>query len=151
MSIILLTHQRELSKPTNTGRLVMDVCADKVKEIVWARREPDAQLLVLAQAQQLVLLHPGGDTDLPIASSQYYVVVDATWQQAQKILNQSPYLFTAPKLAIEPCQPSQFSLRRNQRDNGLCTAEVVVELLRRQGHIESAELLLQRFLAFNSR
>ena len=150
MSIILLTHQRELERQTNTGALALETCADLVRRVVWARREPDAALLDLLQRGQALLVYPGGDgPSAELRDFEHVILLDATWQEARKMYNQSPYLHPAPKAVLATDEASSYRLRRNQPDGGLCTAECVIRILRDKGLTQQADALAARFHAFN--
>ena len=56
------------------------------------------------------------------AAIQQLWVIDGTWQEAQKMFNQSPWLQQLPTLHISD-RNSQFTLRRNQQ--GLSTMEAI--------------------------
>jgi len=132
MHFILLTHQRELEKTTNTGSLVVDVLGDKAEVIVWQRKQPSTRLLDYIAQGSTALLYPLNESQ-PISKSdvyQYYIIIDGTWQEAQKIYNRSPYLHPLPTVKIQLDGPSAYKLRRNQRPDCLCTAECVIEALR---------------------
>ena len=77
-------------------------------------------------------------------------LLDATWQEAGKMFNKSPYLKNVPRTKIKPRQISQYQLRRNQPEGGLCTAECVVEILTAKNYIDIAERLGTEFSFFNS-
>jgi len=48
------------------------------------------------------------------------VILDATWQEARKMLRQSSYLKTAARISLPPLMlGSTFILRRNQQEGGL--------------------------------
>lgn len=151
MNIILLTHQRELGKPTNTGSLIVDVLGAQAEVIVWERTNPSSVLLEIVSQGSCALLYPS-DHSKGIAATdiyQNYVIIDGTWQEAQKIYNRSPYLHDLPVVKIQANGTSLYSLRRNQRPGCLCTAECVIELLRQKGfHCQSDDLQseLMKFL-----
>lgn len=178
--LYLLTHSRELSKKTNTGALVLQALADsghlRVELIEWQRKSPDPLLVDLSATQQLGLVYPlSADTgqacyllqqgqyqaqnpvavtEMPIRLNEavkHWVLLDATWQEAAKMLRQSPYLHSCYRLGIKPATPSLYALRRNQRDGALCTAEVVMELLQQTGFIKEKEQLMLLFEEFNKR
>lgn len=173
MKFILLTHERELTKGTNTGRLVKEVLGDKVDIIIWKRKEPDQRLLELLASKQAAILFPdvfdsslGSDepvvSDEPVGSDEtidspirkkndfdYLVILDATWQQARKMFNRSAYLNQADRVALNCSTPSEFKLRRNQIDGGLSTVECVIELLRQTDLIKERKLLEESFYSFN--
>ncbi|MGI2118814.1 tRNA-uridine aminocarboxypropyltransferase [Shewanella oncorhynchi] len=181
MQIILLTHERELTRKTNTGQLALAAFPEEVKSIVWSRTAPDNDLVAMLASQQAKLLFPASDTEFamptdinPLAepalsNAQAFlapaqsiviaelmpsqvVILDATWQEARKMLRQSAYLKTAARVSLPPLMPeSAFILRRNQQEGGLCTAECIIALWRQCGRAEQATLLASLFTELNSR
>ncbi|WP_261843918.1 tRNA-uridine aminocarboxypropyltransferase [Aliamphritea ceti] len=165
MKIYLLTHPRELPKPTNTGKLVLEVLGTAARLVEWSRVEPDEELLNLTEQGQLALLYPGEgsvelsemlaglETGKPCeAGIQGLVVLDGTWQEARKIYNKSPYLHNLPRIALKVNSGSRYNLRRNQLEEGLCTAECVAHLLQALGRESEAGKLnirLDEFIASN--
>jgi DTW domain-containing protein YfiP len=149
VQVFLLTHERELFKANNSGRLVNNVLGEQCQQIIWQRREPDTHLLALAEAGELALLHPEGEVIDADCLPQNIVLIDATWQQAGKIYRQSAYLQQLPRFRLPPGQVSAFTRRRNQPPGCLCTAEAVTVLLNEIGERESAEKLEQAFAVFN--
>ena len=154
MKFILLTHERELSKGTNTGRLVKQVLGDDVEIIIWQRKEPDSRLVSLLENKQAALLFPNLESEPSSQNSKcfdYLVILDSTWQQARKMFNRSPYLNQAEKVSLSISKPSEFILRRNQITGGLSTAECVIEVLKQLGSMRSMEQLLAEFIYFNQK
>jgi len=152
MKIFLLTHERELLRTSNTGVLVQSVAPEIVERIIWARNTPDTSLLDAINHKNAVLLYPVDDADAaPIESFENIILLDATWQEARKMFNKSPYLKSLPRAHIKPRQISQYQLRRNQPEGGLCTAECVVEILVAKNHLDIAERLDTAFRLFNSK
>lgn len=80
-----------------------------------------------------------------------FVILDATWQLAHKMYRQSPYLQQMPSVMLKSSQPSLYALRRNQRQQGWCTAESVALLLRALGQHGAAAAVTSAFMAFNQR
>jgi len=128
-----LTHSRELLRKTNTGKLVKDVLGKQCSIFEWQRKLPNPELLQHIANQSVALLYPHEDSH-PLgkqdASFDAYILIDATWQEAQKMVNHSPYLHGLPKVSLTPNTPSIYKLRRNQKETGLCTAECAIELLK---------------------
>jgi len=152
MKIILLTHQRELDRKTNTGTLALAQCGDLVQRVVWERRNPDPTLVAAIEQGDAALVYPTEEAPVArVEDFQQLLLIDATWQEARKIYNHSPYLKTAPRVRLEPDAISSFRLRRNQPDGGLCTAECVIEILRRHGREYDATQLQAVFDEFNQR
>lgn len=154
MNIILLSHARELNKNTNTGVLVKQVLADKAQVIIWQRVQPDLKLLETIKNQSVVLLFPCDEAELlsddisKELNFDHCIIIDSTWQEAQKIYNKSPYLKALKKIKIESNKKSIYTLRRNQKKTGLCTAECVIELLNFSGDEKKSIELENRFKQF---
>ncbi len=152
MKIFLLTHERELQRPSNTGALAKNVAPEIVERIVWARNKPNPSLLDAINHKNTVLLYPVDDADAaPIESFENIILLDATWQEARKMFNKSLYLKNLPRAKIKPRKISQYQLRRNQPEGGLCTAECVVEILIAKNRVDVAERLDSAFGIFNSK
>jgi len=152
VKIILLTHERELNRKTNTGTIAIDHSSGIVERIIWERANPNSNLIELFANNKALLLYPtDSDTSADIEDFDNIVIIDSTWQEAQKIYNRSSYLKTAPKAVLSPVQQSAFQLRRNQRAGGLCTIECVIELLRIKGREQLADELTIKFNLFNQR
>ncbi|MCK5690209.1 DTW domain-containing protein [Myxococcota bacterium] len=150
MTLYLLTHQRELKRKTNTGSLVAEVLGDDCEVIVWERVSPNRELLSQIETGSVALLYPSEDSE-PLSESvgfESYVILDGTWQEAQKIYNRSPYLKGLKTFKIDSAKPSIYSLRRNQKDAGLCTAESAIEVLKRHGNIQRAKAIELKLLDF---
>ncbi len=155
MAFILLTHSRELGKASNSGQLI-EQCFTETQRIVWQRTMPDQALLqLIARHQptnQIALVYPGDKN--PSAAQQqifkHYILIDSTWQEARKIYNRSPYLHSLPCVQLSVGQASRYSLRRNQKADGLCTAETAMALLARAGDQALLARLEQRFSDFIS-
>jgi DTW domain-containing protein len=153
MKIFLLTHQRELDRQTNTGSLAVEVLGDSVEVVIWERTKPNEVLLKYIKQSNIALLYPTSAGESLSESSTYdaYVIIDSTWQEAQKIYNKSPYLHDLPCVEIKTEKPSVYSLRRNQIEHGLCTAEIVAEVLKSDKQMELALSLEEKLAAFIAR
>ncbi len=158
VQIILLTHERELERPTNTGKLALEGdTGAAIRRLVWQRTAPDPGLLETLQQPGCGLVYPQSEMSGEAASAlsleecETFVLLDGTWQEARKMFNRSPYLKPLPSVELAAERPSQFTLRRNQRDGGLCTVECIIEILRAKGRADMAGGLEARFLAFLGR
>lgn len=143
----LLLHSRELTKFSNTGKLVRHCLGDFHCQ-TWQRKS-DIDLSSDG-SRQVVLVFPSDETVQTVEpnDSQYWLIIDATWQQAKKMLRQSPLLQSLPRVSISPSQQSRYRLRRNQTETGLATVEVMASLLAGIGEDDNAECLLGYFEAF---
>lgn len=155
--VTLLTHEREVNKRSNTGRLLLqnktllqqdDV---EVEQIIWGRKTPNEALLRAFTNGKCALLYPQGEATNEVMeprSFEHWVILDGTWQEAHKMWRQSPYLKTAPWYALSS-EPSRYTLRRNQRKSGLCTIESAMALLHFGTHsksINTLNLTFERFI-----
>lgn len=135
MHFWLLTHEREMLRPTNTGRLI-----PSARRIIWQRKAANLELLEQISLGNIALLYPNDASDQPTTAPEHVIILDATWQEAQKMYNQSKYLHGLPKITLNGYQ-STYTLRRNQQ--GLCTAEVAAYALLEAGRNEESKSLLQ--------
>ncbi|QSX38820.1 DTW domain-containing protein [Shewanella sedimentimangrovi] len=145
MEILLLTHERELGRSDNSGQLALQLFPQLCRRLLWQRRQP----LVLPTSGTY-LLYPA-DADEPriaadeLAETDQVIILDGTWQEAHKMLRQSPWLRVLPRVSLSQLPPSRFRLRRNQREDGLCTAECIAALWQASGRQQQALTLMEQF------
>ncbi|QYJ99952.1 tRNA-uridine aminocarboxypropyltransferase [Shewanella psychrotolerans] len=177
MQIVLLTHERELQRPTNTGCLALTHFPEHCQQVVWSRVHPDGALLQACETGQALLMFPAKDEanndavqlaeavmaikptwtsysgldQIEAVAQKQIIILDATWQEARKMMRQSPYLQQADRLALSGAGDSSYQLRRNQLEGGLCTIECVQLLFRQAGMLKQAEQLEVVFTQFNQR
>lgn len=166
--VVLVYHPKEILKPSNTGHVIQRSLPEHTKELIWHRHTLTQQLLELSSDYETVLLYPSEDA---IPLEQYcknqnqnqnqiqsqnqnqsdshkplrLIVIDSTWQQAQKIMLQSPALQALPKVKLVHLPKSQYMLRKNQKPMGLCTLESVAEALSEIGYSEVRTHLMTTF------
>lgn len=150
MKFTLLTHSKELTKPSNTGRLVLEVLGSAAEQISWERTKPPAGLVEEIDAGGVALIYPGSadETGGDLTGINQVILIDSTWHEARRIHQRSPYLQNVRRVCLKPAAKSVYNLRKNQKESGLCTAECVIEILRSTGNSTAAEQLQERFLAF---
>ena len=135
----LLTHSNEFSKSSNTGKLIKAMFPDTLV-VDWSRTAPSKQLLELIQSEcwQAYLLMPeefaiyqeNVESLEAAPAKKLFILLDATWQQARKMYRKSSYLHSLPLMSLDDIPVSRYTLRRNQQDGHLCTAEVAAEILK---------------------
>ncbi|WP_025672677.1 tRNA-uridine aminocarboxypropyltransferase [Salinivibrio socompensis] len=172
LQCVLVMHENEAQRQSNTGKLVKAALPHTQVEI-WQRKQPPQALLdswarggvspwllfpsddavpadrLFADADALVSCadKSASCADTPIATPKepraplQFVVLDATWQQARKMLNKSPWLNRLPRVSLPSTAASQYTIRRNQPPGHLCTSEAVSALLRSQGDVNAATQL----------
>jgi tRNA-uridine aminocarboxypropyltransferase len=151
MKFTLLTHFKELEKPSNTGRLVVEVLGSAAEQVRWDRINPPAELVEAIEAGGVALIYPGpaDETGADLTGISHVILIDSTWHEARKIHQKSPYLQKVRRVSLKPAAKSVYVLRKNQKESGLCTAECVMEILRSIGKSRDAERLLERFMKLN--
>jgi len=154
MKLYLLSHERELTKSTNTGKLAQRCLGRRVEVIVWRRTEPNEDLVNELKLGKAALLFPRleGESVQDVSDQEFesYIILDATWQQARKMYRQSPYLKLAPKVSLNNVNASTYRLRRNQIEDGLSTVECVIELLKIMGENAKVIELSEAFHTMNN-
>lgn len=150
MKFTLLTHSKELTKPSNTGRLVLEVLGSAAEQISWERTKPPAGLVEEIDAGGVALIYPGSADEAggDLTGIKQVILIDSTWHEARRIHQRSPYLQNVRRVCLKPAAKSVYNLRKNQKESGLCTAECVIEILRNTGNSTAAQQLQERFLAF---
>ncbi|WP_237584128.1 tRNA-uridine aminocarboxypropyltransferase [Photobacterium halotolerans] len=151
----LLTHSKEFGKDTNTGAL-MARTLPHCQRLLWSRTEPPEALLTLLADDKIQpwLLFPADDAHPPASFARetgktpLFILLDATWQEARKIVRKSPWLAKLPRLSLSVDRDSCYSLRRNQQTGNLCTCETGIALLELLGEHHDAKALQQYFDAF---
>lgn len=126
--IILCSHSKEWQRNDNTGQWAV-LSSKDIKRYRWHRKpeliQPQLDLHKFATEAGHFLLFPASDSQ-PMSQLEQKIthlwVIDGTWQEAQKTLNQSPWLKSLAKISITS-STSEFVLRRNQR--GLSTMEAI--------------------------
>ena len=153
MKFTLLTHFKEFEKRSNTGRLVVDVLGSAAEQVRWDRIHPPARLVEEIGAGGVALVYPGAADEAAgdLSGIRQVIIIDGTWHEARKIHQRSPYLQSVRRICLKTAEKSVYNLRKNQKESGLCTAECVIEILRRIGRVEDAERLTSLFLAFITR
>ncbi|KGY11034.1 hypothetical protein NM22_17835 [Vibrio tubiashii] len=153
--LALLTHENELTRDTNTGQW-LNKSLSSASVHIWQRTQLCQKLKAMLgdEQYQAYLLFPSEESQ-PIADANHqtainnkqplYIVLDATWQEAKKMLRKSPWLLELPHVHINPTHDSRYQLRRNQQAGHLCTLEVGCELLKQVGCGKQADHLLTFF------
>ena len=151
MKIFLLTHERELHRATNTGSLAIEDSNKIIERIVWERVNPSKVLTKLIENNEALLLYSKGESSSSAIIEEYenIIIIDSTWQESQKIFNQSSYLKNTPQFTLKTPNDSSYKLRANQPKGGLCTIECIIEVLRIKGKNKMASELALKFDQFN--
>jgi len=151
VNIALLTHENELRRDTNTGKLLQQTLPN-CHSYVWQRKAAPADLLDMINDDtiQALLLFPSEQSvdvsEVAMTNPQgnkkpLFIILDGTWQEAKKMMNKSPWLQEIPQVHLTPSLESAYTLRRNQDSGHLCTSEVGGLLLNQLGETEQSQQL----------
>ncbi|MBU2979917.1 DTW domain-containing protein [Alteromonas sp. C1M14] len=157
-AFVFLMAKGECYKPSNTGRLIADVCKHNFA-FVWSRTAPQPDLLALLDSphyQPIVIFpHESAPAQRCISAvpevmgkTPLFIMLDGTWREAGRMFRKSAYLQAFPVLGIQPEQLSSYALREASHAHQLCTAEVGVEILKLAGEHACAASLQHYFLQF---
>jgi len=156
----ILTHGKEFSRPTNTGRLIKNVLQENAFIYEWKRTEAPVGLINKLNSgdYKTYLVFPAENSEIEKRVESFknedhkkiaFLLIDGTWQEARKMVRKSPYLSELPILSFEPERKSKFELRRNISDKHLCTIEIAIELLKVANEPEKSkelEIFFDRFI-----
>jgi len=128
--VVLVMHQLELNKPTNTGRLAIR-CLPNSEILVRGREAlhrapaafPGTPLLLYPHAQALPL-ERWRDSPEPIT----LIVPDGTWRQAARARRRVPGADQIPCVVL-PAPTSGYRLRQATRPGRLSTMEAIARAL----------------------
>ncbi|WP_432453916.1 MULTISPECIES: tRNA-uridine aminocarboxypropyltransferase [unclassified Agarivorans] len=154
----LLMHNKEVLRPSNTGRFIADVIPDTYA-FIWQRTEACQELLTLCQQVQWqpYVVFPAHfcppervnyQLSLPQGVKPLFIMLDGSWREARKMFHQSPWLEQFPVISIHPSTASNYGLRSSSITTQWATAEVAAQLLALNDERENAQYLEQRFIKF---
>ncbi|WP_345859119.1 tRNA-uridine aminocarboxypropyltransferase [Shewanella algae] len=89
MKIILLTHERELNRASNTATLALNAYPTLCKRVLWARKAPDAWLMEHLSLGRTALLYPQTEESTSEESISRAQAVNES-QNLSQSPNQSP-------------------------------------------------------------
>lgn len=141
IDFVLLMHEKEPKKRSNTGQLILNMFPSNSSLVLWERVNPNEELVKSLEKGDAVLVYPTEDASEPIEPGKTYVIIDGTWQQSRKMFNKSPYLQNAKKVSINRKEPTAYELRRTYKEGTLSTAEAAMEILKASGDLDSANTL----------
>jgi len=122
--LVILAHRIELTKSTNTGRLVARMLGERA-QLVQSQEELAEGAL---PAEHSFVLFPTEDA-VPLAdvASQVrtLIVPDGTWAQCRRMARRHPRCKALRKVRLADTPRSAYTLRRSRLQSGLCTLEAV--------------------------
>ncbi|MCL1078679.1 DTW domain-containing protein [Parashewanella spongiae] len=155
-NFLLLMHDDEILKPSNSGRLVADLIPNTTA-FLWSRVDVEQALIDLIDndTYQPVLIFPSdyakperevfeSVSDIPALKTKppLFILLDGTWRQAVKIFRKSSYLDKVPMLSFSPEHIASYAVRKGQRDFQMGTAEVAALAIDSFGEKDNANALV---------
>jgi DTW domain-containing protein len=131
--LVLILHQLELRKPTNTGRLASR-CLPNSTVVIRGAGAPEDPGATWREAVCPVLLFPHCDAQ-PLETwanrpePVTLVVPDGTWPQAARARQRMPGLATIPCAALAGTAPSLYRLRHASHPDRISTFEAIIRAL----------------------
>ncbi|PML94682.1 tRNA-uridine aminocarboxypropyltransferase [Vibrio breoganii] len=158
---LLIYSDNEVLKPSNTGRLIADICGD-AHAYQWNRTEPDEQMLSLLQdtRYQPILIFPENylfDSNALVPDDRQsfvrdkiplFIFLDASWREARRIYRKSEYLHHLPVVSIQPEKISEYVMRKSEHEQHLATCEVASLVFQEFGLIHASNELQSWFGVF---
>ena len=132
--VLIVMHDDEVKKPTNTGRLASLVLERSAIHVVGdGPRAP----VTFGDDEKPLLLFPSKDAlalkDVVAAAAgvpRTLVVPDGTWRQARKMPARVVGLAGIPCCILDDDAPTEYRLRNERRTGGLATLEAIARALR---------------------
>ncbi len=140
-------HVSERERTSNTAR-VLEMALPHCEVLVIGQKDAPFAGFSATKDTPTYLLFP--EASAPVLSREFLstvrkteesplhlVVPDGTWSQARRIVQRTESLMKIPRLQLGVLEKTQYVLRRNGREGGVCTAEAVAHAL---GVIEGEEI-----------
>jgi len=130
--LLIVQHNRERHKPTNTARLGLAMFED-AQMIHYGARDTELDTAPLEQPDRdYVLLFPG-DEARPLAQAptpapgrvRTLVVLDGTWHQCSRMARRAPLITEMPCYTLPDGPPSRWRIRTAPRPEALSTFEAI--------------------------
>ncbi|WP_448566342.1 tRNA-uridine aminocarboxypropyltransferase [Thalassotalea ganghwensis] len=166
VGFLVLMYDKEVLKPSNTGKLIADVIPD-VMAYTWSRTEENQDIISIIKDEKwqpfVVFPKEYADSERIFVNSTpklsankrpLFIMLDGSWREARKMFRKSSYLSHLPVLSIdlstmlEQANSSQYHIRKSHHDSYLATAEVAALVLKIAGEEYNGKVLTAWFNVF---
>lgn len=132
LQIALLTHKRELFRPSSTGNLIRRLFPAAYQH-VWYQEQPLKEEQVVVPGREAWVLHPGGRPAPENAdpAALQLILLDGSWSETASMARQVASWGRCVSLPLEG--ESRFLLRAKQEGSRYSTAEALMFLLQKLG------------------
>ncbi len=141
-SLVVVRHNRERFKPTNTGRWLADMVPGTVITHYGQREPPFDATALLREDVRYCVLYPREDAtvldaeglarlraDLAPGQRLGFALLDGTWHQCSRMSRRVPVVQDLPCVALPPGPVSRWGVRTQHDERGLSTFEAGVRLV----------------------
>jgi DTW domain-containing protein YfiP len=136
--VVVVMHAREVTRPSNTGRLAPLLLERAEVRIHGALGAPVRLDDLLAEPGAAVLFPDPDAAPLdPLRPPRTLVVPDGSWRQARRIARREGGLAALPRVRLSDTAPSAYQLRCHPSPDRLATFEAIAQAL---GVLEGPEL-----------
>jgi protein-tyrosine phosphatase len=132
--VVLVLHQLETKKTTNTG-LLATRCLPKSSVVMRGGGEPVSGERLWPEGFAPILLYPSDDS-VPVRSYRSessrpaaLIVLDGTWSQAARARRRTAALAGVPSVHLDDAAPSAYRLRTPTRPGRVSTLEAIARAL----------------------
>ncbi|GAB1260466.1 DTW domain-containing protein [Aurantivibrio plasticivorans] len=124
--IIILRHPGERKRTLSTVSLIKQRYPNVLVK--------DGELFSPLRKEHMALLFPSdglehAEQSITESDDQYYILLDATWRKAKKILHQNPWLQALPRTSLRPASASQYLLRKVTDEQSLSSVEAFAAVM----------------------
>jgi DTW domain-containing protein YfiP len=144
LEIDVVTHHREMSRPSSTGHLIQRVIP-AARQHLWRRERSLSVDELRVPGREVWVLHPHGEPvpEKIAATNVQVVLLDGSWREASAMARQ---LQTGARLMNLPViGESRFWLRAQTERGRFSTVEALIFLLERAGLDDAARTLRLQF------
>lgn len=133
--LIILQHPSEANKAVGTARILslsLAKCELYCQEVLPAE--------VLQNGPTFLLYPPAEGEPIISASDQafpensQFILLDGSWKKVYRLLQLNSQLASLPKVALDICEPSQYTIRKSSKENGVSSVEAGFYLLSQLEH-----------------
>jgi DTW domain-containing protein YfiP len=134
--VVILMHTAEEVLTSNTARLAAKALSNSEIRIRGRKDQPMSTDGFVQPGRRSYLLYPSphaaelnADFVAGLTEPVTLLVPDGSWVRTRKFVRRDPALAGIPHVKLPPGRPSEYRLRAQSRENGLCTLEAIARAI----------------------
>ncbi len=151
----LIMQSREYHLASNTGHWIPKIFpGSEIRFRGLKDHQPVSTENLISNDHFPVILFPSGNAQIlskdlveNLGKPLQIIVPDGNWGQTTKMVRKIPLLQNSLKVKLPDMGPSQYRLRRGQREGGVCTYEAIAKAI---GILEGPEIEKQLMIFFQT-